>query len=246
MKISLEKLDRLKDSLKSATDNDLRKTEDGVFDYRTLKVIQKLFSQGKIRTLENIIATGKEANVFRGKTLDNRNRAVKIYRLNTSTFRKLAPYIEGDPRFQDIGHGHWDRVYTWAQKEYKNLHSMWAAGVKVPKPITVDNNVLIMEYFGWRYRPYPMIKDKRPENPREYFKKLMDSMKKYRKVGLSHGDLSEYNILNYRENPVIIDVGQAVSKGHPMFDEMHERDRKNIYRFFRKMIPELKIEAIDL
>ena len=71
-------------------------------------------------------------------------RTRKIYRMNTSTFRKLAPYIEGDPRFQDVGHGHWDRIYTWAQKEYKNLHSMWAAGVKVPKPIAVDSNVVIM------------------------------------------------------------------------------------------------------
>lgn len=244
MKISLDKLDRLKDSLKSVTDSELRKTEDGVFDFRTLKVIQRLISNGKIRTLENIIATGKEANVFRAKTLDNRNRAVKIYRMNTSTFRKLAPYMEGDPRFQDIGHKHWDRVYTWAQKEYKNLHSMWAAGVTVPKPLAVDNNVLIMEYFGWRYHPYPMVKNKHPEDPSEFFKKLMESIKKYRKVGLSHGDLSEYNILNYRENPVIIDVGQAVSKGHPMFDEMHERDRKNLYRFFRKMIPELRKEDI--
>ena len=102
MKFSLDRLDRLKDSLKSATDRELRKTEDAVFDFHTLKVIQRLFNQKKIRTLENIIATGKEANVFRGKTLDNRNRAVKIYRMNTSTFRKLAPYIEGDPRFQDV------------------------------------------------------------------------------------------------------------------------------------------------
>ena len=245
MKISLDRLDRLKDSLKFATDRDLRKTEDAVFDFHTLNVIQRLFNQKKIRTLENIIATGKEANVFRGKTLDNRNRAVKIYRMNTSTFRKLAPYIEGDPRFQDVGHGHWDRIYTWAQKEYKNLHSMWAAGVKVPKPIAVDSNVVIMEYLGWRYRPYPMVKEKRPEDPEDFFNKLNDFIKKYREIGLSHGDISEYNILNCRETPIIIDVGQAVSKGHPMFDEMHERDRKNIYRFFNKMIPELKMEDIE-
>ena len=90
-----------------------------------------------------------------------------------------------------------------------------------------------------------MVKEKRPEDPEDFFNKLNDFIKKYRKIGLSHGDLSEYNILNCRETPIIIDVGQAVSKGHPMFDEMHERDRKNIYRFFNKMIPELKMEDVE-
>ena len=66
-----------------------RKTTDDVFDEATLKNIQQLFSRGIIATIENIIATGKEANVFRAKTFDGRNRAVKIYRLNTATFRKL-------------------------------------------------------------------------------------------------------------------------------------------------------------
>ena len=51
MKFSLDRLDRLKDSLKSATDRELRKTEDAVFDFHTLKVIQRLFNQKKINTV---------------------------------------------------------------------------------------------------------------------------------------------------------------------------------------------------
>ena len=59
---------------------DWRKTVDDVFDETTLRNVQQLFSRGIIATLENIIATGKEAYVFRAKTLNGRNRAVKIYR----------------------------------------------------------------------------------------------------------------------------------------------------------------------
>ena len=132
-------------------------------------------------TVENIIATGKEANVFRAKTLDGRNRAVKIYRLNTATFRKLEKYIDGDPRFRNSGNNPRERVFTWAQKEYKNLHSMKASGAIVPEPFHVHKNIVVMQYIGWRYRPYPTIKDLIPEKPKEFLKLLLESIYSYKK-----------------------------------------------------------------
>ncbi len=220
--------------------NDWRKTVDDVFDETTLRNVQQLFSRGIVATLENIIATGKEANVFRAKTLDGRNRAVKIYRLNTATFRKLNRYIEGDPRFKNSGNSHRDRVFTWAQKEYKNLHAMKAAGAQVPKPYHVHKNMIVMQYIGWRYRPYPPIKEVPPKDPNDFLKMLIESIKAYRSKKLSHGDLSEYNILNVREKPCIIDVGQTVPEGHPMYNELHERDMENMYRYWRKHVRNLK------
>ena len=83
MEESLLRLDRQRGQLVRAGDRDGRKTLDAVFDEPTLHAIQQLFSRGVLHTLENIIATGKEANVFRGKTRDGRNRAVKIYRHTT-------------------------------------------------------------------------------------------------------------------------------------------------------------------
>ena len=94
MKTNIETLDWNLGKINASKDKDGRKTLDDVFDESTLKNIQQLFSRGIISTLENIIATGKEANVFRAKTIDGRNRAVKIYRLNTDTFSKLEKYID--------------------------------------------------------------------------------------------------------------------------------------------------------
>ena len=51
---------------------------------------------------------------------------------------------------------------------------------------------------------------------------------------LVHADLSEYNILNYNEEPVIIDCGQAVLLSHPMAKEFFERDVRNMCNYFRK------------
>ena len=56
---------------------------------------------------------------------------------------------------------------------------------------------------------------------------------------LSHGDLSEYNILNVREKPYIIDVGQAVPKEHPLYGELHKRDMENMYKYWKRKIKNL-------
>ena len=243
MRTDIETLDWNVGKIYQSKDKDGRKTVDDVFDQTTLKHIQQLFSRGIIATIENIIATGKEANVFRAKTFDGRNRAVKIYRLNTATFRKLEKYIEGDPRFKNSGNNPRERVFTWAQKEYKNLHSMTAGGTKVPKPYHVYKNIVVMQYLGWRYKPYPTIKELPPQKPESFLKLLLNSIKAYREMKLSHGDLSEYNILNVREKPCIIDVGQAVPKEHPMYHELHKRDMKNMYNFWKRKIKELDQEV---
>jgi len=49
-----------------------------------------------------------------------------------------------------------------------------------------------------------------------------------------HGDLSEFNILNYRENPVLIDFSQATTVKSLNAVELMKRDMKNLQRFFNK------------
>ena len=244
MRNNIEKIDWDRGSLFQSKDKEGRKTVDDVFDQNTLRNIQQLVSRGYISTIENIIATGKEANVFRAKTSDGRNRAMKIFRINTATFRKLEKYIIGDPRFKNTGNSHRERVFTWAQKEYKNLHAMKAAGANVPKPFHVYKNIVIMQYLGWQFRPYPSIKDKPPKDHENFLKLLCKSIKAYKLEEMSHGDLSEYNILNVREKPYIIDVGQAVPKGHPLHHELHNRDMKNTFRFWKKYIKNLSEEEL--
>ena len=241
-----ELLDRKIGRINATYGQDWKKTIDDVFDEVTLKNLQQLISQGIISTIENVIATGKEGNVFRARTIRGENRAVKIYRINTATFRKLEKYIEGDTRFKNSGNSPRERIFTWAQKEYKNLHSMRAAGANVPKPYHVHKNIVVMQYLGWRFRPYPTIRELPPEEPEKFLLMLKESIKSYRNQKLSHGDLSEYNIINRREEPFIIDVGQAVPDSHPLYSQLHERDMKNLHRFWKKYIPNIKKEEFQI
>ena len=56
-----------------------------------------------------------------------------------------------------------------------------------------------------------------PENPDDFFSKLLAEVKKFvNEAKLVHGDLSNYNILNKNETPVIIDVSQSVVLDNPI------------------------------
>lgn len=213
-----------------------RKTLDEVFDKSTLLTLFKFISNGLIETLDYPISTGKEANVFHATRPDGSSIAVKIFRVNTATFRSFMTYIEGDPRFRSVGRDRRDIVYTWAQKEYKNLERYFEAGCVVPQPIAYRNNVLLMEFIGEDGLPAPRLKDAPPEDPAAAFEFIVDDYARgFAEGGLAHGDLSEFNILNRAGELVVIDVAQAVLTRHPMATELLERDARNLARYFKRL-----------
>lgn len=212
-----------------------RKTLDEVFDKSTLLVLYKFISNGHLDTLDYPVSTGKEANVFHGRTPQGESVAVKIFRTNTATFRSFMTYIHGDPRFGHVKPNRRDIVYVWAQKEYKNLQRYFEAGVRVPNPIAWRENVLLMEFIGEEGTPAPRAKDMPFDDPAKAYDTLVDQYKLGAEAGgLVHGDFSEFNVLNLHDEPVIIDVAQAVLSKHPMARELLLRDAKNIAAYFRK------------
>jgi len=95
----IKKLDREMQKLIDREGTD-RKTLDEIFDRSTLLTLGKLISDRLIDTLDFPISTGKEANIFRAITPENKFVALKIYRTSTSTFKHVSKYIVGDPRFK--------------------------------------------------------------------------------------------------------------------------------------------------
>jgi RIO kinase 1 len=205
-----------------------------VFDRATLFTLYKLCNDGYFDVLEGPISTGKEANIHRCLAR-GRYLVAKIYRIATSDFRNMWKYIKGDPRFDWVKLRKRDIVYAWAKKEYANLAKAREAGVRVPKPIACRNNVLLMEYIGINDDPAPMAKNLPPKRPRIWFKKIIDWVDRLYKHRLIHGDLSEYNLLNQRGKPVLIDISQGVLLEHPLAKELLMRDFENITEWFSKL-----------
>ncbi len=231
----LSELDRRK--MKRIKDTDEFKVVEGVIDPPTLKCLYKLLNRGTIQALHGAISTGKEANVYRGVDADGKSVAVKIYRISTAETDYMLEYIVGDPRFKRVGRRSRVLIPQWAMKEFKNLTRYHEAGVRVPKPLDIERNVLVMEFIGDQKEslPAPLLKNSRIENPVDVFDDIISMVEKgYREAGLVHADLSEYNILWHNE-PVFIDVSQGVLKAHPAAKRYLHRDIQNIINHFSKL-----------
>ncbi|MFO7619333.1 MAG: serine protein kinase RIO [Thermoplasmata archaeon] len=216
-------------------DSDRRKTYDEVFDRDTLMLLYDLMTNEVIDQLDFPVATGKEGNVFRATTHTDGFLAVKIYRMSNSTFNNIQKYIAGDERFRNLGKNRRRTIHTWAQKEYRNLERMLTAGIRVPKPVVCTKNIIVMEFIGTDGTPAPHMKDVELEEPEKTFKQLVEQMRLiHKEAKLVHSDFSEYNVLMLEQEPVIIDVGQAVLLTHPNSMEFLTRDVKNLARYFRK------------
>jgi RIO kinase 1 len=106
----------------------------------------------------------------------------------------------------------------------------------VPKPIAVKNNVLIMEFIGKNGVNAPSLKEQAPSDPEKVYEVLLTYVERlYRKAELVHGDFSEYNVMMWRNRPVLFDMAQAVPTSHPMAEFFLRRDLTNMNRFFKRL-----------
>ena len=201
-----------------------RRVFDAVFDRSTLMSLHKLMQAGEIETVDYPIARGKEAHVFHATT-NQGPAAVKIFHTTNAVFKSLAKYIDGDPRFGGLKRRHRELVKIWVRKEYRNLRRMRKAGIRVPRPRAVHNNVLVMDLIGDESEPSPRLKDITIDDPKGVFDDLLEILAVcWQTCDLAHADFSEYNILWYDGEPWVIDVGQAVVSAHPSSNEFLVRD----------------------
>ncbi|KTG08187.1 serine/threonine protein kinase [Haloprofundus marisrubri] len=219
---------------KRIKDADQFKVEQSVFDDATFAAIYKLVQDGHIEAFGGPISTGKEANVYEALGDDDTDVAVKIYRINASNFRQMREYLEGDPRFRGIGNDKGKIVLAWVRKEYANLERAQKAGVRVPTPIAVERNVLVMELVGLVEDRARRLAEVNVENPQTAYEVVREYMRRLHSAGLVHGDLSEYNMIIHEGELVIIDLGQAVTVHHPNAGEFLDRDCRNVANFFSR------------
>jgi RIO kinase 1 len=217
---------------KRLKDADQFKVEQSVFDDATFAAIYKLVQDGYIEAFGGPISTGKEANVYEALGAEGRDVAVKIYRINASNFRHMREYLDGDPRFEGIGSDKKQVVLAWTRKEFANLDRAHRAGVRVPTPLAVERNVLVMELVGLVEDRARRLAEVSVENPETAFEVVREYMRRLYRAGLVHGDLSEYNLIVHDGELVVIDLGQAVTVHHRNAEEFLHRDCRNVANFF--------------
>lgn len=221
-------------------DSEERKVWESCLDDFVLRTLYKFADRGIIKRYGGVVSVGKEANVFHAIGSNDEELAIKIYRITASNFRAMSDYIIGDPRFSNVRREKRAIILAWTKKEMKNLSKAYEAGVPVPKPVTFENNVLVMEFLGCDGVAAPRMKDVEnllhEDEAERIFKLVVDGMRDlYHKAKLVHSDLSEYNILYFDSKPYFIDMGAGVTLSHPSARDFLMRDLRNVARFFSKL-----------
>lgn len=205
-----------------------------VFDSFTERAVFNLSNQGYFEELVGPLALGKEANVFLASRKDGTYVAVKIYRLENCNFNKMYTYIKSDPRFIGLENQKRKVIFTWVQREYRNL-LVARSKITAPTPIVFKDNIIVMDFIGEDGEAAPMLKDAPPKNPEEFFEKIIEGIIGLLNVNLIHGDLSNFNILNFQENPVFIDMSQGTVIKDQDSENLLRRDLKNVFRAFKQI-----------
>jgi len=222
--------------IKREKGDEVLETVEEVFDRKTVMALYQMINRGIIGGMRGVVEAGKESRIYWAKGTNGEDLAVKIFLTSSMEFKKsMLQYIQGDPRFK-VGRDYRRIVYTWAQKEFRNLSEARNAGVPVPRPIYAHENIVVMEFIGLDGVPSPLLKElPKEEVTAEIYDQTMGAVDAlYRRADLVHADLSEYNVMVHGNKIFLIDFGQAVSKEHPMAEEFLRRDVGNIIRFFDK------------
>lgn len=220
---------------KRRKDEDLFKVVDSTLSPRTYVLLEEIASKLNIDYYLGAISSGKEAKVYPAKTVDGKYYAVKIYYISTSASKRaIQKYTFGDKRFEDIKVTNTRQlIITWARKEFKNLSIMYESGVNVPKPILVEENILVMDFIGENGNRAPLLKElSEDEITKDLYDEVISQLEiMANKAKLVHGDLSEYNIMVW-DKVYIIDVSQAISIESENAIDLLIRDIENVNRFF--------------
>jgi RIO kinase 1 len=202
-----------------------------------------------IDTELGVLKTGKEADVFlveRATETVSVVLAAKRYRSpDHRLFHRDASYTEGrtvrrsrDRRAVSKGtaYGRVVQAGQWALAEFGYLSRFWSEGLPVPYPVQLDETELLLELITTdEGDTAPRLAQCRPDLDTlgAYWEQLTDTMRMMARLGLTHGDLSPYNLLATGERLVMIDLPQAVDLiANPNAMDFLARDCRNIAGWF--------------
>ncbi len=185
--------------------------------------ISHLVDEGIIDAVHSRLMSGKEATVYVVERAGQLG-AAKVYKApDDRTFKKVSSYTEGrnqtrntrDRRAMDkrTTYGRGLLEDGWHGMEFRALRDAFAAGVRVPEPYFLYEDVLFMELLvdasgapASRLADFAFTPDEATSLHLEIFMQVKGLLE----TGRVHGDLSAYNVLMADRGPTIIDLPQVV------------------------------------
>ncbi len=208
----------------------------------TPDTLQKLIDDGVIDDVRARLMSGKEASVFiveRGGEL----LAAKVYKAREQrTFKATASYTEGRNQTRNsrdkramgkrTSYGKGLVESSWRDMEFAALQDAYQAGVRVPQPYLLYDDVLLMELLvDEAGAPAPRLADfeLEPEVATLLHREIYGQVRLLLSCGKIHGDLSAFNVLVAKDGPTLIDLPQVVdASANNSAQEILRRDLGNV------------------
>ena len=126
----------------------------------------------------------------------------------------------------------------WATAEFTALTRLWKAGARVPYPVQLIGSEVMMEFIGepdGTAAPRLAAFGGTASEFSELWHDLVATLEVLAESGLTHGDLSPYNVLVADTGCVVIDLPQVVDLvANPRGEDFLRRDCRNIADFFAR------------
>jgi RIO kinase 1 len=204
--------------------------------------ISHLVEEGIIDAVHARLMSGKEATVYVVER-EGHLGAAKVYKARDErTFKKTASYVEGRNQTRNSrdrramqkksSYGRGLIEDNWQDMEFHALRAAFDAGVRVPEPYFLYENVLFMELIvdsagapAARVADFVFTAEEATALHHEVFLQV----KALLGTGRIHGDLSAYNVLMAAGGPTIIDMPQVVEvAGNNNARQILRRDLRNL------------------
>ena len=198
-----------------------------------------------------VLKTGKEADVFLiQRTVPDTDRscllAAKRYRSNEHRmFHRDAGYLEGRrvresrqmrAMVNRTSFGRNLLAEQWSVAEFAAMSRLWSLGAPVPYPAQRNGTELLLEFLDdGEGGAAPRLAQLRPgaEELVDLWEQLVAALELLAREGLTHGDLSAYNLLVQEGHLMLIDLPQVVDVvANPRGREFLARDVANIAGWF--------------
>ena len=189
-----------------------------------------LHARGVLDALGEKLGVGKEGEVYLGLTPSGDLVVVKFHREGRRSFSKIKRYRDYAAR---VDRKQWFRIAKLAgEREFKALVALREEGALVPRPIAWNRHAVVEELIPG----VELYRIRELGDPDRVFWDVAETLRiAYTRVGIVHGDLSEYNVLVSEEGRgYVIDWPQYVYREEPQADELLRRDVEYLASFFRR------------
>jgi RIO kinase 2 len=184
--------------------------------------LNALSARGTVKALGPFIGEGKESVVYEGLGLGR--LVLKFHRVGQRSFQSARVKRGYMPE-----EGHVPSLFASAfsaEREFLAL-SRLHPGVSVPLPVERNRHVVVMSFL-----PGVTLSRCSLEHPRTTLDAILHQVREAYRLGVIHGDLSEFNVMVDGGRCFLIDWPQWMETVHPNSGEILERDLRVLLLFF--------------